>query len=232
MRPTALTLTLVLASPAAAFEPTANYRKHDLQEFTVYLGPELVRNSRDADAVLRQADIELERIAHVVPDRALSALRKVPIWVEWDAPTDKKIVARFFPGSGYVKKAGLNPGKANGVEVPNAKRFLEEYQAGSQWVLMHELAHAHHALALTDRQDAAVKAAHKQAVERKLYEDVEHFNGVRTRGYAVTNHFEYYATLTEAYFGKSFNFPYDRPGLLRYDTVGYWLMHDTWGKPK
>ncbi len=53
---------------------------------------------------------------------------------------------------------------------------------------------------------------------------------MRTRGYAVTNHFEYYAVLSEAYFGKSFNFPYDRPGLLRYDTVGYWLMHDTWGK--
>jgi len=161
-----LALTLAVTFPAAAFEPTASYQKHDLQGFTVYLGPELLRNGQDADA------------------------------------------------------------------VPNARRFLEEYQAGMQWVLMHELAHAHHTLALTDKQDAAVKAAHKQAVERKLYENVEHFNGVRTRGYAVTNHYEYYATLTEAYFGKGFNFPYDRPGLLRYDTVGYWLMHDTWGKPK
>ncbi|HVK18828.1 MAG TPA: hypothetical protein VM533_17995 [Fimbriiglobus sp.] len=232
MRIATLALTLAVTFPAAAFEPTASYQKHDLQGFTVYLGPELLRNGQDADAVLRQADIELERIADVVPEKSLAALRKVPIWVEWDAPTDRKVVARFFPGSAYVKKHGLNPGKANGVEVPNARRFLEEYQAGMQWVLMHELAHAHHTLALTDKQDAAVKAAHKQAVERKLYENVEHFNGVRTRGYAVTNHYEYYATLTEAYFGKGFNFPYDRPGLLRYDTVGYWLMHDTWGKPK
>jgi hypothetical protein len=232
MRIVTLTLTLVVAAPAAAFEPTANYRKHDLQGFTVYLGPALVRNARDADAVLRQADIELERITHVVPDKALAALRRVPIWVEWDAPAKGDPVARFFPGSGAVQKLGLNPRKANGVEVPNARRFLENYQEGAQWVLMHELAHAHHALALTAKQDAAVKAAHKQALERKLYENVEHFNGVRTRGYAVTNHFEYYAVLSEAYFGKSFNFPYDRPGLLRYDTVGYWLMHDTWGKPK
>jgi dipeptidyl-peptidase-4 len=226
----AILLSLAVASPAAAFEPTANYRKHDLQEFTVYLSPELLRHKREADAVVRQADIELERVGNVVPDKALEALRKVPIWMEWNEPADRAPVARFFPGPTGVKRLGLNPGKADGIEVPCANRFLANYQDGAQWVLMHELAHAHHTLALTNKQDAAVKAAHQQAVERKLYENVEHFNGVRTRGYAVTNHFEYYAVLSEAYFGKSFNFPYDRPGLLRYDTVGYWLMHDTWGK--
>lgn len=231
MRATTLAVSLVVAAPAAAFEPTASYQKHDLQGFTLYLGPQLAKNKPVADAVARQVDIELERIANVVPDKALAVLRKVPIWVEWNAPAEKEILARYFPGADGVKKLGLNPAKAGGVEVPNARRFLDNYRDGDQWVLMHELAHAYHYQALGG-QDGEIKAAHGQAVERKLYADVQYLNGGRGRGYAVSNHFEYFAVLSEAYFGKTYHFPYDRPGLLRYDTAGYWLMKETWGGAK
>lgn len=224
-------LGLVLAAPAAAFEPTSSYREESLQGFTVSLAPQAVKNKADADALVRELDLELKRINRVVPDKALKVLQGVTIWVEWDTPAEKRAVARFFPGSASAKKAGVNPDKADGVEVPNLKRFLKTREAGAEWVAMHELAHAYHYLALQDR-DGDIQAGHKQAVERKLYDDVEHFNGARGRGYAVANHWEYFATLSEAYFGKSFNYPYDRPGLLRHDTAGYYLMVDTWGKPK
>ncbi len=219
------------AAPAAADAPTAKYKTYRLQDFTVRVSPEAARHKAETDALLRAVDVQLEKIVGLVPDKPLAVLRKVTIWVEWDGPAEKNVVARFFPGSWAVKNLGLNPDKANGIEVPNVNRFVDNHEKGSTWVVMHELAHAYHHLALA-KKDGAIQATHKQAVERKLYENVEHFNGYRGRGYAVTNYREYFAVLSEAYFGKSYNFPYDRAGLLRYDTAGYWLMEDAWGKPK
>jgi hypothetical protein len=222
---------VLAAAPAGAFEPTDRYRKESLQGYTVRLAPQAVANKIDCDALVRELDLELKRINRVVPDKALKVLQGVTIWVEWDTPAEKRAVARFFPSVASAKKTGVNPDKGDGVEVPNLKRYLKARQDGAEWVAMHEMAHAYHYLALQDK-DGDIQTAHKQAVDRKLYDDVEHFNGARGRGYAVTNHWEYFATLSEAYFGKSFNYPYDRPGLLRYDTAGYYLMVDAWGKPK
>jgi hypothetical protein len=47
-----------------------------------------------------------------------------------------------------------------------------------------------------------------------------------------TNYKEYFAELTEAYFGKNDFFPFERADLKKYDPTGYKLMQDVWGQPR
>jgi hypothetical protein len=98
-------------------------------------------------------------------------------------------------------------------------------------MVLHELAHGYHHLVLGVKH-GGIEAAYKQAVDRKLYESVEYVNGGKQKAYAMTDSKEYYAELSEAYFGKNDYFPYTRTELAKHDPVGYRLMESTWGKPK
>ena len=60
---------------------------------------------------------------------------------------------------------------------------------------------------------------------------VAHVHGGKRKAYAATNYKEYFAELTEAYFGKNDFFPFNRVDLKKYDPTGYQLMQDVWGQP-
>ena len=61
-------------------------------------------------------------------------------------------------------------------------------------MVLHELAHAYHFRVL-GADHAGVKAAYKQAMERKLYDSVEFVHGGKRKAYATTNAAEYFAEL-------------------------------------
>ena len=98
-------------------------------------------------------------------------------------------------------------------------------------MMLHELAHAYHFRVL-GVDHAGVKAAYKQAMERKLYDQVKYHNGKTMKAYAATNEREYFAELSEAYFGKNDFFPFNRDELRRHDPAGFKLMEATWEKKK
>jgi hypothetical protein len=97
-------------------------------------------------------------------------------------------------------------------------------------MLLHELAHAYHNREL-GANHAGIKTAYKQAIDRKLYERVRHVDGRTEKAYAAYNDQEYFAELTEAYFGKNDFFPFNRAELRKHDRAGYDLMEKLWGKP-
>jgi Mlc titration factor MtfA (ptsG expression regulator) len=97
-------------------------------------------------------------------------------------------------------------------------------------MLLHELAHAYHHLTLGETY-APLEAAYKQAMERKLYESVEFVGGGKRKAYAATNAAEYFAELSEAYFGKNDFAPFTRAELEKHDPVGFALMKKAWGDP-
>src|SRR3546814_3952854 len=94
-------------------------------------------------------------------------------------------------------------------------------------MVLHELSHAYYHSALEWRWEE-VGAAYKQAMSSGLYESVPHINGDLHKAYAALNQEEYFAELSEAYFGKNDFFPFTRDELKKYDPVGFQLMQDTW----
>ena len=95
-------------------------------------------------------------------------------------------------------------------------------------VVLHELSHAFHDQVL-GFDDKRVKKAFEQAKMLKLYDKVQHVGGKVGRAYAMTNEREYFAELTEAYFGRNDFYPFTREELRQHDPIGYKMIEKAWG---
>jgi hypothetical protein len=224
---------LGIAEPRSAlvpqFTPTAAYRQETCHNFTVLINPELLEHKEAADEAFKELKSQLAAINRVVRAERLAALQKVRIWMEWEKR--KYGAAEYHVSEGWLKNNGYNPEKAGGIEIANAVNFVKWSRGEQPWMVLHELAHAYHHQVLGER-NADIEAAFQQAVERKLYESVDYIHGGKRRAYALTNAKEYYAELSEAYFGKNDFYPFVRAELAKHDPVGYQLMEKTWGKPR
>ena len=230
MRPfflTPLLLLVALAPSAPAFDPTDKYEKREVRGWSVLVHPDVLDNKKQADAAFEELDAQLKKIVEAVPEKPLGELKKVRIWVEWEAK--KKGAAEFHVSAGWLKDNGYNPDKLTAVEINNARNFVSWSKQDQPWMVMHELAHSYHFRVLGDKYEP-LQAAFKQAKDRKLYDEVEHVNGRKMKAYAITNEAEYFAELTEAYFGKNDFFPFTRDDLKKHDPVGFELMKKAWDR--
>jgi hypothetical protein len=228
MRLLALVSAVALAPAAAAFEPSENYEAREVRGFSVRVHPEVAKHPAEAKAALAELDSQLGKIAAAVPAKPLAALKTVRVWVEWEAKP--KGAAEFHVSAGWLKDNGYNPDKLRAVEINNARNFVAWSRRDQPWMVLHELAHAYHFTVLGERYEP-LHAAYKQAKERKLYDEVERVGAKKQKAYALTNPAEYFAELSEAYFGKNDFYPFTRADLEKHDPVGHALMKTAWGDP-
>lgn len=224
----AVALLFLCAPQVRAFDPTENYKKREVQGFTVLVNPEVEKHADEAKAAFEELDKQLKKICEVVPEKPLSALKKVKFWMEWQAK--KNGAAEFHVSKGWLKDNGYNPAKAGGVEINNLKNFVDWSKRAQPWMVLHELAHSYHFLTLGDSYEP-LHTAYKQAMERKLYDEVAFVTGGKKKAYATTNAAEYFAEISEAYFGKNDFFPFTRDELEKHDPVGFAMLKKAWGEP-
>jgi hypothetical protein len=226
MRFAALALAILLPlTRALAFDPAEKYARREIQGFTVLVHPEVEKHTDEAKAAFAELEAQLKKINEVVPEKALAAIKKIKIWVEFEAK--KNGAAEFHPSAKWLKDNNYNPDKAQCVEINNIKNFVAWSQKTQPWMVLHELAHAYHFTLLGEKYEPLV-AAYKQAMERKLYDSVEFVTGGKRKAYAATNEAEYFAELSEAYFGKNDFFPFTREELQKHDPVGYEMVKKAW----
>jgi hypothetical protein len=211
------------------YTPTSDYNKKSLHGFRILINPDVSKHKDDKEEMLNELDSQLSEIVRVLPSRRLSVVRKVWIWVEWN--TKRNGAAEFHPSEVWLRENGYNPAKAGSLELSNTRNFVNWSRSGQPWMILHELSHAYHHLRLGEDHQG-IEAAYKQAVEKKLYKSVAYINGGKKRAYALTNAKEYFAELSEAYFGRNDFYPFIRTELEEYDTVGFELMYSVWGKPR
>jgi hypothetical protein len=180
----------------------------------------------EAREALAELEFRLREVVRLLPPDRLRPLRKVRFWLEWDRPRDG--VAQYHLSAERLRADGDPPELLGGIEVPDLRHFVRVVRDDQPMLLLHELAHAYHHQVL-GLDDARVLAAYRQAVERRLYESVPYIHGGRRRAYALTNHLEYFAELSEAYFGQNDYYPFTRADLAEHDPVGYRLMGAAWG---
>ncbi len=209
------------------YDPTSVYKRESHQGFTILINPEVLKHKEDAQEMRKELDSQLAKIVRVVPSKPLFALRSVRIWVEWE----KRVgAAEFHPSAVWLRENGYNPEKSGCVELSNTRNFVQWSRADQPWMVLHELSHAYHVLVLGQNYPD-IEAAYKQAVARKLYNSVAYIHGGKRPAYALTNAKEYFAELSEAYFGKNDFYPFTGAQLKHHDPVGYQLMEKAWGKP-
>jgi hypothetical protein len=197
-----------------------------IEGFTVHLSPEWAeRDPELKQRCLKILSSSLARLAGVVPAPAWQKLRQVPIWLDYE---DVQFInGAYLPSRLWLATHGMDPDKAKSVQFT---RNLATLIANQPNLVLHELAHAYHDLVLGESQPAIV-AAYQQALASGLYNSVERNDGSRGRAYALKNHREFFAELSEAYFGRNDYYPYTREQLQAFDPESFKVIAEAWDRP-
>jgi dipeptidyl-peptidase-4 len=169
----------------------------------------------------------LQRIAILLPDEQLAKMQKLQIWIEHHHPTLGAM--QYHPNPGWLKSHGHDLRLAKKVHIPLAKSLLSRHQMLKHpAVVLHELAHAYHDQYLGFDNPRIIEV-YKKAKEAGTYEKVLLFNGKKVRHYALSNHKEYFAEGTEAYFYRNDFYPFVRAELKEHDPDLHELLIEIWG---
>ena len=230
-----LSYAMFLTSISLAWMPkpvaaeTADRIVKTIEGWQVSVDPEMLTTANEevGKEALKALANHLQRVKYIVPQDRVKQLQTLRIWIDWDHPLGNM---QYHPSRSWLEKNGHDPNLTRHVHVPRAKQLLSRSQwAKHPYVILHELAHAYHDQILGFEQPQVISAF--QAVKAAgLYKEVLLFTGQKVKHYALTNHKEYFAESTEAYFGVNDFYPFVRAELREYDPRTYQLMEDIWGK--
>jgi hypothetical protein len=198
--------------------------------WTVVVDTKLAEAAPDSPGAraLSMLDNHLERISILLPEDKLAAVRKLKIFIQEEHPTLKTM--GYHPEVGWLTERGYDPRLAKMVHIPRASTLIDRSQMLKHpAVILHELAHSYHDQVL-GFDDPSVLKAYKEAMEKGIYEKSLLFNGDTVRHYGATNHKEYFAESTEAYFYHNDFYPFTRAELRLHDPAAFALMEKIWGK--
>ena len=204
----------------------------EVEGWSIVLGPDIRTEDRldDRKKAITALANHLQRIKYIVPEDRLEKLLKLPIWLEWH--NEKLSSMQYHPDRGWLLAHEHDPRLAKHVHIPRAADLTNPATwAKHPYVVLHELAHAYHDQVLSFDDPEVIKV-YDAAKEQKLYDEVLLYTGKRVKHYALTNHKEYFAETTEAYFGVNDFYPFVRAELKAHDPAGFTLMETVWGKVK
>jgi len=216
-------LVALCLSANALAASTPHHHKLQLEGWNVYIEQQLVdRNDVRVFLAMRLLSEKLQQLKTLLPDRVLDQLRTVPIFFS----ENKDFNAEFYFFEPYVYRTGQDISMMNGIEFRSISFFLEESKF-SPMLLLHEMAHAYHKMNYK-RIDKIVMRAYRHAETHKLYQRVQSVTNQYARAYALQSPFEYFAELSESYFGRNNYFPFERDELKEYDPMGYNMVKKAW----
>ena len=228
----ALAFISVAASPLMAqkpFKPAFDPVKVELEGWTINVEPSLLTGEHKelGTRALQMLGNHLQRIAILMPAEQLGKMRKVEIWLE---NHHELASMQYHPDLDWLEENGYDPRLVKKVHIPRAEELLSRQQMLKHpAVILHELAHAYQDQVLSF-DNPAIIAAYDQAMKEKLYDKSLLYTGEYVKHYATTNHKEYFAESTEAYFYHNDFYPFVRAELKQHDPRMYAVMEQVWGK--
>jgi dipeptidyl-peptidase-4 len=213
------------AADAVRLEPVVR----DIEGWTVHIDPEMLDGEHEKEGAKALAMLanHLQRIKILVPPAQLEKMQTIEIWIEHAHP--RLGAMQYHPSKRWLVSHGHDPRLAKKVHITRAAELLSRHQMLKHpAVVLHELAHAYHDQVL-DFNNPEIIAAYKQAKEAGSYEKVLLYSGKKVRHYALTDHKEYFAEGTEAYFYRNDFYPFVRAELKEHDPVLHDLLDKIWG---
>jgi hypothetical protein len=224
----------VAGLPAADAKPPMRARpvshtKQDVEGWTVHVDDRLLSGA--AKALGRRAlgllSGQLQTIVLVVPEDKVKRLRRVPIWL--DLTHAELQSPQYHPSADWLAKHGHSRVLAKAVHIPDAAYFAgARFQREQPSAVLHELAHAYHDQVL-GFDHAEVRGAWERFVKGGRYRSVLHISGRMRPHYGLTNEKEFFAEMTETYFGRNDFFPFNSAELKREEPELFGLLARLWG---
>lgn len=219
-------LDLLERKSRVGFDPIVR----DIEGWRVHVDPALIHGPHRAmgDGSLQMLANHLQRIKILVPKHALRKLQQIEIWIEYKHP--QLGAMQYHPSREWLVDHGYDPRLAKKVHITRAEELLSRSQMLKHpAVILHELAHAYHDQVL-GFDDETILKTYEQALESGVYEDVLLYTGKRVRHYGLTNHKEYFAEGTEAYFYRNDFYPFVRAELEEHDPELHQVLREAWGE--
>jgi hypothetical protein len=166
-------------------------------------------------------------ISVVMPEATLAKLRAVPI--QLDLTHGALHPMQYHPSAGWLRANGYSERLAKCVHIPDVREFLSPFENHRQpWAVLHELAHAFHDRVL-GFDDARIVAAWRKFRDGGGYKSVLTSPGPMRAHYALTDEKEFFAEMTESYFGANDFYPFVAGELKQAEPEIFALLRDIWG---
>ena len=229
-----ITATLVGVSLVEAAEKEAPpkptfHTVRNIEGWTVRVDDRLLAPPNDVlgARALRFLEYKLSDIRAVVAEELLAKLQAVTIVL--DLTHGKLRSMQYHPSARWLAENGYATNLVKCVHIPAASDLATPRNITEQpWVVLHELAHAYHDQVLNFDEPRILKAYHDFKKgghgDRALLHD-----GTRVRHYGLTDHKEFFAEMTESYFGLDDFFPFNRAELMTAEPEIFELMQTIWG---
>lgn len=209
-------------------KPTS-HTVRNIEGWTVRVDDRLLAPPNDVLGLraLRFLEYKLSDIKAVVAAEPLAKLQAVTLVL--DLSHGKLRSMQYHPDAGWLRNNGYATNLVKCVHIPEAADLPTPRNITEQpWVVLHELAHAYHDQVLGFEEPRILKA----------YEDFKRsgrgdrallYDGSRVRHYGLTDQKEFFAEMTESYFGLDDFFPFNRAELMTAEPEICELMQAIWG---
>jgi hypothetical protein len=208
--------------------PTAHTIRN-MEGWTVRVDNRLLEGEGAAlgERALKLLEARLVAIATVVPEPSLSKLRAITIQV--DLTHGDLRVMQYHPSADWLKAHGYSEQLEKCVHIPEVEYFLSPSEnVRMPWVMLHELAHAFHDQVI-GFDDPRVIEAWKKFRDSGKYASVLTTLGRQREHYALKDQKEFFAEMTECYFGSNDFYPFVPGELKQAEPEIFALLAEIWG---
>ncbi len=210
----------------STYYPTSDYTIREIRGWQCYFASDLTSEQALDARVCELLDHQLYKVVYALPEPVVERLQKVKIWIQRKDPYVEGVC--YHPSVEWLREHGVNPDKEKSIDIPNAEFFATEV-ARQPMMVLHELAHAWHDQFLPNGyENTDVQNAYQQVIQAGIYEHCLCNNDHVSKAYGATNPMEYFAELSECYFGENDFFPFVRIELKKHDPIGYSMIEKLW----
>lgn len=208
-------------------KPTS-HTERKIEGWTVRVDDRLLRAPNDVlgARALRFLENKLSDIKFVVPKDKVRQLQKATIVL--DLSHGKLASMQYHPNAGWLKRNGYSTDLAKCVHIPRAASLPTKRNINEQpWVILHEPAHAYHDQIL-GFDEPRIKEAYETYKKSGHGDKTLLYDGRRVRHYALTDQMEFFAEMTETYFGANDFYPFNRGELKEAEPEIHALLKGIW----
>lgn len=227
----ALSFNAYQAQEKKESEKPTSHSKKNIEGWTVRIDDRLLKPEykEKLDRALRFLEAKLVEIKIVVPEDKVKNLQTVNIVL--DLTHGKLGSMQYHPGAGWLTTNGYSADLVKCVHLPRIDDLVTKRNTNEQpWVILHELAHAYHDQFL-GFDEPRIRDAYENFKKSGRGDKALLYNGTRVKHYGLTNQMEFFAEMTEAYFGVNDFFPFNRAELKETEPQIYELLKNTWETP-
>lgn len=223
-----LALASGLAAHAAGPALPTEHTVRQIEGWTVRVDNRLLGAEKErGEKALKLLGARLVAITVVVPEPALGKLRGVTIQLDLDYGILR--AAQYHPGADWLKENGYATNLVRCVHIPDVDDFLNPAENHRMpWVMLHELSHAYHDQVL-GFEEPRVMAAWRKFKDSGKYAKVLTSQGGQRQHYGLTNQKEFFAEMTESYFGSNDFYPFVTGELRAEEPELHALLKELWG---